>query len=129
MRAVLDHVGVAVADLDASLAFFRDATGPPRRGSRRCRVAGCARAVGVDGPHVSRAASVDSARFADCEVSRKTRPRAPPHHATGRRHPKGVGRIAGPRGAAHRRAGRGPAPRGPASRLSIRRAPRACSSS
>lgn len=27
MKAVLDHVGVAVADLDASLAFFRDALG------------------------------------------------------------------------------------------------------
>ena len=27
MRAVLDHVGIAVADLDASLAFFRDALG------------------------------------------------------------------------------------------------------
>lgn len=27
MKAVLDHVGIAVADLDASLAFFRDALG------------------------------------------------------------------------------------------------------
>jgi methylmalonyl-CoA epimerase len=27
MKAILDHVGIAVADLDASLAFFRDALG------------------------------------------------------------------------------------------------------
>jgi methylmalonyl-CoA/ethylmalonyl-CoA epimerase len=27
MKAVLDHIGIAVAELDASLAFFRDALG------------------------------------------------------------------------------------------------------
>lgn len=27
MRAVLDHIGIAVADLDAALAFYRDALG------------------------------------------------------------------------------------------------------
>ena len=27
MKAILDHIGIAVADLDASLAFFRDALG------------------------------------------------------------------------------------------------------
>jgi methylmalonyl-CoA epimerase len=42
MRAVLDHVGIAVRDLDASLAFFRDALGlavePPEEvGSQRVR--------------------------------------------------------------------------------------------
>ena len=27
MKAIIDHIGIAVADLDASLAFFRDALG------------------------------------------------------------------------------------------------------
>ena len=27
MKAVLDHVGIAVADLEAALSFFRDALG------------------------------------------------------------------------------------------------------
>ena len=27
MRAVLDHIGIAVKDLDAALAFYRDALG------------------------------------------------------------------------------------------------------
>ena len=39
MKAVLDHVGIAVSDLQASLAFFKDVLGPARRGQRGDRVA------------------------------------------------------------------------------------------
>ncbi len=34
MKAVLDHVGIAVSDLQASLAFFKDVLGPARRDQR-----------------------------------------------------------------------------------------------
>ena len=103
MKAVLDHVGIAVADLDASLSFFRDALGLHVEAPEEVGVEARARAVCFDGPDVYRAHSGDSARFADCEVSRETRPRASPHHAAGRQHPGGVGGITGPRSASHRR--------------------------
>ena len=45
MKAILDHVGIAVKDLDASLAFFRDALGLEVERAGRRPVAARARAV------------------------------------------------------------------------------------
>ena len=36
MKAVLDHIGIAVRDLDAALAFYRDALGLEVRRRKRC---------------------------------------------------------------------------------------------
>jgi len=43
MKAVLDHIGIAVQDVEAALAFYRDALGlegeAPEEGVTRARVA------------------------------------------------------------------------------------------
>ena len=68
MKAVLDHVGIAVKDLNASLAFFRDALGLEVDGVGRGAIAAGPRAVLATGPaslELLQATSPDSpiARF------------------------------------------------------------------
>ena len=90
MKAVLDHVGIAVTDLEASLAFFRDALGleverPEDVPSQRVRAQFLA--TGPSSLELLQATSPDSpiAKFLE-----KRGPGAAPHHAAGRRHPGGA---------------------------------------
>ena len=56
MKAVLDHVGIAVSDLQASLAFFKDVLGLHVEMSEEIRVAEGARPFSVDGAVDARSA-------------------------------------------------------------------------
>jgi len=79
MKAVLDHVGIAVRDLQAALAFYRDALGleveAPRTWPRRRCVRIFSRWAIEPG-----ASGGDLARLGDREVRGKARPGL--HHIT-----------------------------------------------
>ena len=103
MKAVLDHVGIAVKDLGAALAFYRDALGLEVEAPKRSRRSACARIS--SGRRVeARTARGDRARFADRQLHREARPGPAPHHAAGRRHRRRAGAAQGARRAADRRA-------------------------
>ena len=127
MKAILDHVGIAVKDLEASLSFFRDALGLHVEPRGRRPVAARPRAVCVDRTVVARASAGNRAGFADCKVSREAGSGTASHHAKGRRHSCGAGPIAAAQRPSHRRRYRGPGPRARPSRSSTRRARRVCS--
>ena len=112
MKAILDHVGIAVADLDASLTFFRDALGLDVEPPEDVAVAARPRAVRLDRAVIARAAAGDVARFADREVSREARARV---CITSRCESTTSARrwqqLRAARRAPHRRGAAGPAPR------------------
>ena len=87
MKAVLDHVGIAVQDLAAALAFYRDALGleieaPEEVASQRVRAHFIP--VGEAKLELLEATAPDSpiAKYID-----KRGPGPAPHHAARRRHP------------------------------------------
>ena len=130
MKAVLDHVGIAVTDLEASLAFFRDALGldvePPEDvPSQRVR----AQFIST-GPVLARAAAGDRARFADRKISRAS---AVPGSITSRCRVDDIraalAQLRERERAAHRRGAQARCRGCDAWRSSIPRARRACSSS
>ena len=129
MKAVLDHVGIAVKDLAAALAFYRDALGLEVEAARGGDVAARARAFRPGRGVEARAARGDGAGFGDRQVCREARSRPPPHHAAGRRHRRGGRPAQGARRPADRRTAA--ARRGGLdwSRSSIRPRRTACSSS
>ena len=107
---VLDHVGIAVADIAEALGFYRDALGLPVEApedvaSQRVR----AHFIPAGGAALEllEATAPDSA---DCEIPREARCRASPHHALRGRHrgrtgsPESQRRSADRRGGAARRA-------------------------
>ena len=112
MKAVLDHVGIAVSDLQASLAFLSGrarprTSSPARSASQRVRAPFLwHRAVDA------RAARGDGARFADREVPREARPRPASCGAARRRHRRRARAPEGARHPADRRQGRGPGAEG-----------------
>ena len=69
MKAVLDHVGIAVTDLPAALAFYRDALGLESRRPRRSQRSASAR-TSAGRRADARTARGDRARLADRQVTR-----------------------------------------------------------
>ncbi len=127
MKAVLDHVGIAVQDLPAALAFYRDALGleieaPEEVVSQHVR----AHFVPV-GESKLELLEATRAGLADRQVSREARSRPASHHAARRGHQRGPSRSS-------RRAARGSSTssRGPARKVRLvafvhaHRVPTAC---
>ncbi len=84
MKIVLDHVGIAVEDLETSLVFFRDALGleveqPEDVPSQKVRAQFIAHR-----PVIAGTIAGDRSGLADFEISRAARSWAAPHHAESR---------------------------------------------
>ena len=90
VKARLDHIGIAVKDLDAGARVLSRRAGPARRGTRGSRVAARARAFHSGWGAGARTARSDRRRFGDREVHRQARTRPAPHHAARRGHPGGA---------------------------------------
>ena len=128
MKAILDHIGIAVSDLAAALAFYRDALGLESRRPRRSRRSACARTSCRSGES---ALELLEATAPDSPIARYIAKRGPGlHHITLR--------VDDIHAALAQLKARGvrlvdeqprPAPRARWSRSFIRRAPTACSSS
>ena len=90
MKAVLDHIGIAVKDLQAALAFYRDALGlevePPEDVPSE-RVRAHFVPVGESKLELLEATAPDSPIAA---FVREARARAAPHHAASRRYRGGA---------------------------------------
>ena len=84
----LDHVGIAVSNLDEALAFYRDALGLAIERARRGRVPACTRAFHPRRRRRAGAARGHRRRFADRQVRDEARARPAPHHPARRRHPR-----------------------------------------
>ena len=92
MRAVLDHVGIAVERLEPAMQFFRDALGlhveaPEEVPSQAVR----AHFVPLEGLAALELLEATAPAVADRHVRREARARPAPHHAARRRHPRGIG--------------------------------------
>ena len=104
MKAILDHVGIAVADLDGGAGVLSRRARPRGRGveevgSQRVR----AHFVPV-GEATLELLEGDRRRFADRQIRREARPRPASHHAAGRRHRRRAGAAESARRSADRRA-------------------------
>ncbi len=100
---VLDHVGIAVSNVEQALAFYRDALGLDTRAPRRGRIPACAGALHPRGRGCAGTARGHRGGFANREVRGEARTGPPPHHLACRRHP-GHARHAESQGRApHRR--------------------------
>ena len=130
MKAVLDHVGIAVANLDDGAGVLPRRARPRGRGARGGRVAARARALrrrsGESTLELLEATAPDSPI---AKYRREARARAAPHHAARRRHPRRARAAEGARRAADRRAAAAGRAKARSSRSSIRRARTACWSS
>ena len=80
MKAVLDHIGIAVRDLDAALAFYRDALGLEIEASEEVPRSACAR---ISFQSAKPAWSCWKRRRADSPIARYVDKRGPGlHHIT-----------------------------------------------
>ena len=129
MKAILDHIGIAVEDIDAALAFYRDALGleieaPEEVASQRVRAH-----VIPTGESALELLEATAPGFADREIPAEARPRDSSHHPARGRHPRGA--RASPRAGspADRRAAAPGRPVGARGLHSSRRPRMACSSS
>ena len=109
MKAILDHVGIAVSDLAAALAFYRDALGLEVEPPEEVRVAARARAFRAGRGLEAASCSKRPRPTRRSRGNRQARPRAPPHHAARGRHPRRDRAAQGARSEADRRAARGQA--------------------
>ena len=75
MKAILDHIGIAVKDLESTLAFYRDALGLEIEAPEEVPVAAGARALRPGRRGAARTARSDRSRIADGEVRRQARTR------------------------------------------------------
>ena len=94
MKAVLDHVGIAISDLQASLAFFRDVLGLHVETSEEIASRNARHFLSTG---QSTLKVEDGAGFADCEVPGETRTRDAPRGAARRRHRRDPGTFEEPR--------------------------------
>ena len=105
MKAILDHIGIAVEDIDDALAFYRDALDWRSSRPKRCRRSACA-LISFRRGERARTARSDRARFADREILAEARPGPAPHDPARGRHPRGARPPPHARRPAHRRAPR-----------------------
>ena len=102
--ATLDHIGIAVAELERGAGVLPRRARARGRGAGGGRVAARARALHSGRGVGDRAARSDRRRLADREVRGEARARAAPHHAARRRHPRRARAAEGARRPPDRRA-------------------------
>ena len=121
MKAVLDHIGIAVQDIEKAIAFYGEALGLEVQAPEEVVSRTCQGACGASRWPVAGVARSDRTGLGDCDLYRQAWPRPASRHASCRRPSRGVGASEGSWCAARSTQSRGLVPKALSSRSSIRR--------